>query len=361
YRSEGGALVHVPVGETLAEGAPPLLALGGRFYRHGHLAFETPAAISAVVEDHEGSLWLATAQRGLHQLKPALFSVVSEPEGLPERNVYPVLAGRDGAIWAGLDYRGLARLRDGVVTSLTTRDGLPDDAVRALLEDVDGNVWVGTYAGACRIPAAERAAAHPRCAPVLTGFPVFALYQDHRGDVWAGTGGHFVYRGNGVYRYHNGAWTHYTTADGLSHDFVRAIHETRGGALWFGTNGGGLTIYRDGRFRSFTTADGLSSDLVRVIYEDERGVVWVGTEDRGLNRIEVDAAGHPVRVAVIREADGLFDDGLHTILPDEAGRLWMSTNRGIFHVDRAELDAFAAGRAGRVRSTAYTERAGDRK
>ncbi|HLT47073.1 MAG TPA: two-component regulator propeller domain-containing protein [Rubricoccaceae bacterium] len=358
YRSEGGALVHVPVGETLAEGAPPLLALGGRFYRHGHLAFETPAAISAVVEDHEGSLWLATAQRGLHQLKPALFSVVSEPEGLPERNVYPVLAGRDGAIWAGLDYRGLARLRDGVVTSLTTRDGLPDDAVRALLEDVDGNVWVGTYAGACRIPAAERAAAHPRCVPVLTGFPVFALYQDHRGDMWAGTGGHFVYRGNGVYRYHNGAWTHYTTADGLSHDFVRAIHETRGGALWFGTNGGGLTIYRDGRFRSFTTADGLSSDLVRVIYEDERGVVWVGTEDRGLNRIEVDAAGHPVRVAVIREADGLFDDGLHTILPDGAGRLWMSTNRGIFHVDRAELDAFAAGRAGRVRSTAYTERAG---
>ena len=58
--------------------------------------------------------------------------------------------------------------------------------------------------------------------------------------------------------------------------------------------------------------------------------------------------------------DGLFDEVIHQILEDDAGRLWMNTNRGIFWVARAELNAFADGKVSRVHSTAYTERDGMR-
>jgi signal transduction histidine kinase/CheY-like chemotaxis protein len=63
-------------------------------------------------------------------------------------------------------------------------------------------------------------------------------------------------------------------------------------------------------------------------------------------------------IRVVRQRDGLFDEVIHQILEDDAGRLWMSTNRGIFWVSLAELDAFADGRVARIRSTSYTERDG---
>jgi hypothetical protein len=63
-------------------------------------------------------------------------------------------------------------------------------------------------------------------------------------------------------------------------------------------------------------------------------------------------------VTVYRPGDGLYDDVIHQILEDDAGRLWMSSNRGIFWVNRADLNAFARGEQDQVRSTSYTERDG---
>ena len=50
-----------------------------------------------------------------------------------------------------------------------------------------------------------------------------------------------------------------------------------------------------------------------------------------------------VRIVRIGTKDGLFDEVIHQILEDDVGRLWMNTNRGIFWVARAELNAFADG------------------
>ena len=54
----------------------------------------------------------------------------------------------------------------------------------------------------------------------------------------------------------------YTTADGLVHNSVRTIRQTRDGALWIGTTDG-LSRFSDGRFTNFTAADGLASTHVR--------------------------------------------------------------------------------------------------
>jgi len=147
---------------------------------------------------------------------------------------------------------------------------------------------------------------------------------------------------------------------------VRAFASTRDGALWMGTNGGGLARYREGVFTRVTRADGLPSDLVRSLYQDADGWLWVGTEGRGLARLDPRAWGAAAtsppnagrRIVRIGAKDGLFDEVIHQILEDDAGRLWMNTNRGIFWVARAELNAFADGKASRIHSTAYTERDG---
>src|SRR4029078_13576924 len=42
--------------------------------------------------------------------------------------------------------------------------------------------------------------------------------------------------------------------------------------------------------------------------------------------------------------EGLHDNGVVQVLEDHDGNLWMGSNRGISRVNRAELNAFAAGR-----------------
>ncbi|MEP0548048.1 MAG: two-component regulator propeller domain-containing protein [Rhodothermales bacterium] len=333
------------------------LLIGQHVYHQGRHVTEVPSLINGHVVDAEGNLWLGMDRDGLYQMRPALFTVYGSPEGLTHDNLYPVFEARDGTLWAGSLNWGVNRIdraegpRAGQidVANFTMADGLAGDIVRSVYEDRDGTLWVGTWDGLTRF---EGGVVSPEHATVLLpNHRVEAILQDRAGRLWFGTS-------EGLYRYENGVRTPFTIADGLAHNHVRVLLETRDGALWAGTNGGGLSRYHEGRFHSFTTADGLSSDLVRALYEGEDGILWVGTEGRGLTRLDLRDGLEAAHTTVYLEQDGLFDGVIHQILDDGFGRLWMSTNRGIFWVERAELDAFAEGRAGRIHSTGYTERDG---
>ena len=337
-------------GSLLAEAdGGTLVAAGGRLLRDGRPILESKYDIRTFLYDHEGSIWIATSVDGLHRLKPALFTVYSEPEGLATKIVYPILEDRAGSMWFGA--RGVSRLRDGVVTSYPTLNGVAAPFVRALFQDRAGTLWVGAWQGLCRF-------ADGVCRPFgeavgMAEHRVEAIFEDAAGALWVGTTA-------GLFRYHRGSWSRFTTEDGLSDPYVRSFLETADGALWMATSRGGIARYRGGRFDAFTTAHGLSSNLIRSLYEDPDGVLWVGTEGRGLCRIENHRADDlsEASVTVYRARDGLFDEVIHGILEDQFGRLWMSTNRGIFWVDRARLNAFARGEIDRVTSTSYTERDG---
>ena len=316
--------------------------------------------LSVALFDREGSLWLGTDAGGLHRLKPALFTTYSVGEGVSYPNVYATYVGRSGAIWLGTWGNGANRIdpATGRVTVPAART-MPL-SVNSFFEDAAGRLWVGASAGrgglySCTALAATCRGEGP---PELRDRAIFALHGDADGRLWAGAAGL-------LFRYDGRSWRSFPPSSGAPEATVRAFAGTRDGALWMGTNGGGLARYRDGSFTRVTRADGLPSDLIRSLYQDADGWLWVGTEGRGLARLDPRQWGEGRRAtkgAIVRigTANGLFDEVIHQILEDDAGRLWMNTNRGIFWVARAELNAFAEGRAPRIHSTAYTERDGMR-
>ena len=321
------------------------LAAGTDLYHDDQRVFRAPSAIRAFLLDPEGSVWVGTDRSGLYRLRPTSFQVYSTPEGLAAPNVLTVAEDAEGALWIGSS-GGLSRLRNGRAERFGAAHGLPSNPiVRSLFVDRAGTLWLGHDWGLMARTGERFAQVGDPQGPAQAR--VHAIYQTSDGALWVGTS-------QGLYRRHEGAWARFTTRDGLAHDYVRAFVETRDGTLWMGTNGGGLSAYRGGRFSNFTTGEGLSSNLVRALYEDANGTLWVGTEGRGLDRVET-SEGTVRRVTPVRQHDGLFDEGIHVILEDAQRRLWMSTNRGIFWVRRAELDAFAAGEVPRVHATAYTE------
>ncbi|MCI0541664.1 MAG: ATP-binding protein, partial [Verrucomicrobiales bacterium] len=195
--------------------------------------------------------------------------------------------------------------------------------------------------------------------------------------VWVG-------RPSGLMLWRNSRWRHFTTADGLPSNDVRAIREDRNGNLWLGTAGGGLCRLswptgangRDGEpefskpvnedpatsaplVETLSVADGLSNANVWALYEDSDGVLWIGTE-RGLNRLPLSSSNE--EKAVVRSRimsfgrhDGLFDDLVNEILEDDFGRLWISCDRGIYRVRRQDLNDVAAGRKSSVQCVTYDE------
>jgi len=166
-----------------------------------------------------------------------------------------------------------------------------------------------------------------------------AIYKDKDGTLWFGTD-------KGLLRYRDGETTVYTRQQGLASDSVDVIVQGVSGELWFGGYGG-LTRLQRGQFTRWTVHDGLPSSNVRAIYQDREGVVWIGTYDGGLARLE----GRRLTRYSVR--DGLFNNGVFQILEDSRGNLWMSSNRGIYRVNKGELNAFAQGELKAITSVAY--------
>ena len=336
---------------------------GREVLRNNRPVFRLTAAISnitALLFDREGSLWLGTDTEGLHRLKPAIFTTYSVPEGLGYANVYATFVDRSGAVWLGTWGNGATRLDPATGRTTIVRSPAVSPSVNSFFEDKSGALWIGgsVAPASLHVCLLSTLACREDGPPELRNRAVSALYGDAQGQLWAGASGL-------LFRYDGRTWQSFPASTGAPAATVRAFATTRDSALWMGTNGGGLTRYRDGKFTTLSRSEGLPSDLVRSLYADADGWLWVGTEGRGLARLDPRAWGDgksaPASTIVrIGTKDGLFDEVIHQILEDDAGRLWMNTNRGIFWVSRAELNAFAEGRASRIHSTAYSERDGIR-
>jgi PAS domain S-box-containing protein len=289
-------------------------------------------------EDREGSLWIGTTDGGLNRLRDAAFTTYTTLEGLSSDVVLPVIEAADGSLWMGTDGGGLNRLKDGRVTSYTTKNGLSNNLVFSLCQERDGSLWIGTRHGLNRYQNGRF-----RVYTSRDGLPndvVMASYVDHRGTLWIGTRG-------GLSRFENGKFVTYTTEQGLSNDNISAIYEDSGGHLWIGTVGGGINELHDGMVTTYSTANGLSNNVIWSIAGEDDGTLWIGTNGGGLVRFKNG------RFTAFTTREGLFDDVVFQILDDGRGYLWMSSNKGVFRVEKQQLNAFARGQIRAVSSVAY--------
>ncbi|MFN8587100.1 MAG: two-component regulator propeller domain-containing protein [Candidatus Eisenbacteria bacterium] len=316
-------------------------------YRGDERVFQTRSEAARVLVDREGCVWLGTRSDGLYRFTPAVLSSVAPTALDKPLNLYSLYEDRDGRMWFAGYGAGAGVLRDGVaITSplpLLTRAFALCVAGRR-----DGTVLAGTFRGG--LWSVREGTMTPYASEFLgRSDDVWLIHEDRSGALWVGTQ-------RGLWRARGAEWTRFGTEAGLGSAWVRTCLERRGGELWFGTAGGGIAIWRDGRFETIREKQGLTAPSVRGMYEDERGVVWAGTEGQGLARIDL-AEGAPAanaHVSQVRAKDGLYDDVVHAVLGHH-DELWASTNRGLFRVSRAALDAFAAGRQSRVFCNSYSE------
>ena len=349
----------------------------GNFSSYPNPASTPEWKMRTMMEDREGTVWISYFEPNIiYRFNNGTFSVYQMTSGGGViRSMYEDL---EGNLWMGSDGDGLIRLKKRRLTTYTTDDGLPSDSVRTITDDGAGGVWIATNSGLAHWQA-ERFTTYTDRDGMLS-YDLFALCRGRAGSLWIGSNygltqfkdGRFInYTASqglsnpnvysvaedregtlwvgtlvGLNRLRDGKFTVYTQADGLVHDDVRFIMQARDGALWLGTTGG-MSRLQDGVFTNYTTRHGLSNDYVRAIFEEPDGTLWLGTYGGGLNRLK------DGRFTPITTKDGLFDDFISRILEDEHGHLWLLGNRGIFRVNRQELNDFAEGRTSSITSTSY--------
>ncbi|MEX2272707.1 MAG: two-component regulator propeller domain-containing protein [Vicinamibacterales bacterium] len=265
--------------------------------------------IQTIFRDSQDRLWIGTAA-GLAMLHQGRFSAFGSDQGLASGVVSAIHEDPDGAIWIGMG-GGLARYASGRFERLEPQNGLPGHDISAIASDGRGVTWIGTHGGLVRLEGGR----FTPYADTLPSPDVRAVRFSRDGALWIGTTG-------GLVRLAGGRTDTYTTANGLSSNFVREVLEDRAGSIWIATAEAGLNRIHGGRITHFTARSGLSDDDVRAVLEDEDGNLWIGTNAGGLNRLK-----NP-RVLTFGKPEGLSHDVALAVIATTDGSLWVATYGG---------------------------------
>lgn len=305
---------------------PRVVALLGR---EAGIPFDS---IISVSEDTEGWLWMAGQNGQLARERNGRWEVVNSATNWPGGNATCVAADRKGGVWVGTNNRGLKYFRDGVWREWLQRDGLVSDTVRSLMVASNGDVW------AASLQPVRLQRLRDGQVQVLTNAtklgPIRALAEGADGTIWIGTSEGEVQRVHGLSLVAEPAIDQSVSLS------VRALLTTADGCLWIGYAGDGLGCLKDGRYHRFTTAAGLSDDFISQLLADDSGNLWIAG-NRGLSRVsfselEAFTAGRVQRMSV--RAFG-SDDGVPGVQPNRDycpsawrgndGRLWFSMRSGL--------------------------------
>jgi ligand-binding sensor domain-containing protein/ActR/RegA family two-component response regulator len=328
---------------------------GARFQRFGADEGLPNAAIRAIKEAPDGTLWIVTG-RGLACFRRARFETVET--GVAAASLHSIDIGTDGRVYLGYengvlsaipapgrpaDFRpipgALAEPTGGVLVERTGKlwfgcgqrlcllesakvralgetSGLPPDRWQAIFRDRSGNLWIrSTHRLYVQSAGAERFVARDQGLPPSSGVAI-AVAQDRSGHILVSTD-------NGLARWAGGQWRLIGKSQGLEYEAVTAILEDREGSIWMGVWGAGVVRWPGAdEWTNWTSADGLPHDTVWSIVRHPSGTLWAGT-DRGVVRFQ---EGVQPRVWTVRE--GLAGDRVKSLIVDGEGAVWAACQAG---------------------------------
>jgi signal transduction histidine kinase/ligand-binding sensor domain-containing protein/DNA-binding response OmpR family regulator len=396
YRRAAGKVAAVPfdganqnqVVSVIHEDADGRIWLGtdkGHLYREGQAGFKEiegghfGSGIRALHRDRDGNLWIATLGGGLVRWSGDQFTSLATGD-VPSNDVRSLYEDIEGSLWVGAYGGGLLRLRDGKVTPVGISEGLPGNLAWTVTPGVDGSLWIGTDAGISRYKDGRIELMARQLG--LENVRVRTVFVDNSGALWFGT------QGRGAFRLKDGKLQEFSQRNGLSGDLVKGItqdkqgriwlgtdnsldsivdgqlsaplpqiaalgtitisivHEDRAGRLWFSTDAHGLHVLDNGKVRRYTKADGLPGNRIASLAEDSDGTLWFGTTE-GIARMR---AGKIVSLA---RGIGPQTETVLGLVKDEYDDYWITTNRGLFSVSVADLNAFADAKAAELEFKSY--------
>lgn len=161
--------------------------------------------------------------------------------------------------------------------------GISQRSINVVMQDSDGYLWIGTWSGLIRYDGnkSEYFVAETFNDNSLRSNKITSLSEDESGNIWVGT------RAHGVFIYNKTEQVFYSYTDSLGlQDYSNSwdIEHRQDGTVWLATETG-LVKVQNGKPSIYTTAAGLSDNFITSLYSDRQGNLWA-TSENGLNRVQ---------------------------------------------------------------------------
>lgn len=298
-------------------------------------------AISAIVEDHAGRLWIGTRVHGAFVIpspgaRPV--AVVESPSGgtLDGERVFSIVEKSDGVMWLGMEAGGIIEV--DVATARTQRirhrpdipDTLRDDDPMAMLRTRDGQVFVSTVDALSQHDPRPQGVITIRTLPGVDKLSVPALLARPDGQVWMGLTAGAIARVDpvagmigtiAVARHPGGA--------GLPKGSILALANGPHNTVFVGTQQGLYMVDGDGSGVRRIAIPERPAEAPVYALAARAGVVWVG----GLDGIWAIGAADSQAPKLLRHEDrALGDRRVTAILPMPDGDVWVGTRAGLARV-----------------------------
>jgi PAS domain S-box-containing protein len=289
-------------------------------------------AVRFAYEDTENNIWIGTSGGGLMRFKPRRLQSFGIESGLSERVVRSVWPAQGGGLWIATFGQGLFRLGGTTITNVQIPDWTNNSYDETVLADNTGRIWLGTYHHGLWV--SQENGFERILSGKTGGNTVVALFEDARGRIW-------MSGGREVSVFDSGAFHTYPNEQELSPGGVCCFGEDRDNVIWL-SNIRGLFRLEKERFVEVQDKEGRSISGIDCIQSDADGCLWLGSMRDGLIRYRNGSFSRIERDA------GLPVTRVNGIVEDQDGFFWLTSNRGLVHVRRKDLESAAEGRGTRL-------------
>jgi ligand-binding sensor domain-containing protein len=307
----------------------------------------------------ENEIWIASIEKGLLVYDTQLHTMQIMNDDVAEglSSVRVLLNDDQGNIWCG----SRKNLLHTIGTALQFYDFENSNDIQAVTVDKAGTIWYANAKGLFTLTVQE---GRPIPSPALKNFNAFksriiSLYTDDYGYIWAGYYGEGLIRidprkgsiersfnqirnGNvlGITGKKNVVWLatlggasrivmnedaytveNYSTANGLTSDFIYQVFIDSKGRTWFATDGDGIDMFDGNDFHNFKT--GLPSQVVYGLTEDGNGKIWANVQGYGVFVFDEKEAFISAFTGEMRHND------IYSISTDKVGNVILAHDLGI--------------------------------
>jgi ligand-binding sensor domain-containing protein len=195
-----------------------------------------------------------------------------------------------------------------------TDSGLPQNTVHTVLQTRDGYLWLGTDGGLVRFNGLDFVTFASENTPQLPSDTIYDLLQDGSGTLWISTA-------SGLVSYRSGAFTAYSTAQGLPAETVWFTYEDHRHRLWAITSAGPATF--DGQhFIPVAGAQAAGPLNRQALAEDGQGTLWLGGSS-GVFVFDTTERTPRLKQHLLNSIE------TEAIVLDRQGNVWMGTGEGL--------------------------------
>jgi ligand-binding sensor domain-containing protein/AraC-like DNA-binding protein len=234
---------------------------------------EIPASL---FEDRHGDTWIGAHSgklfccRGGDLIESA---VIREPSG---KGILAIAEDAEGNLWLGTMGRGVFQKKNNHLTQFTTLEGLADNLVTSIYRDSRDNLWFSTFDGVSVLRSGDGIIESLKSGDGLSGKVVHNVYENKSGHI-------LIAADRGITVLKDAKLTKQNIDYYLGGVSVTCIYEdlsapeSGGSIYWIATNGAGLKrlSLKHDIFTSYTTAQGMTTNFLYQFLEDQQGNFWL--------------------------------------------------------------------------------------